>query len=550
MALAFLGALHSFRSTPYDSDFASRRGGDVRPKAPNTPSTPSKPESAPLAMTYDAKTKTMHVTVKGNGKSRSDVLIDQKGDHVTVTVKRSDEPGTRMKTTKFEHSQVKNLDIQTGEGDDFISTSRPSRSRSDTSLTDPKADDNHANKNVTVNLKVDAGGGNDLVIGSNGKNTINGGRGHDRLIGGKSSDAIDAGAGDDYIEGAAGNDRLQGGKNKDVIYGNRGKDEIVDKQGAFNYLEGGKDNDHITSGGSRNTVSAGRGDDIVDSLGIDTIYTGAGKDKVNDLGGRKDTIYAQTGEDTIDKGKSSNPTVVDVGLKIEEQVTTRLRVAVDGVLDGLWRFGTGECKTVIKLGAQCEMVTPGRAVRIEGSAEFKDRMEDDIDMLRSSPTGQSMLKALDESWHTVSLGEPPIERDYGNAFAMRKDGGELDAVSIKEGGAAGQQKDAMVVMHPSIGPTLGDLGWFPGPTILFHEFSHAYNFVTGTAQPGIYSGKDGHDSGIKNAERQAVGLPTEGIPHDFDRNILTAPTTNSPFNLTENGLRSEMNVPLRSKYDH
>ena len=542
MALAFLRALHTFRSSLQESDVAARRGGEVRPKAPKTA---SKPASAAPAMTYDEKTKTMRVTAKhdrgAGGQLSNDIRIDQRGDHVTVTVQIWDDKARKEKATKFEHDQVENLDIRTGKGRDFISTSSLHYSGDEREFADPKADNNHANKNVTVNLKVDAGGGDDFVIGSNGKNTLNGGAGNDRLIGGKSSDAIDGGGGDDYIEGAAGDDRLQGGKNKDVIYGNRGDDEIIDKQGAYNYLEGGKDNDHIVSGGMRNVVSAGRGNDSVDSLGIDTIYTGAGKDKVRNLGGQKDTIYAQICEDKIDKGRFPKPTVIDVSLKVEEQVTTRKKVQVedDGALDGLWRFlGTGGYKTVTKTSTGRELVTPGKAVEIEGSAEFKDRMEDDIDMFRSSPTGQSMLKVLDESGHAVTLREPSISFE-GKASAWRKDRGSLTDVTIREDGSAGQTKDAMVIMQPSVNPNLGHRAWFPGPTALYHEFSHAYNIVTGTMQPEI-------------SERQAVGLPAddyaEGVPYDFDQRPETPPTKNSPFNLTENGLRSEMNVPLRTKY--
>ena len=503
----------------------------------------------------------MHVNAEVDGTMRTRVQIDQKGDQVTVTVQGWNEWSGKMKTVgKYEHGQVKNLDIKTGFSDDFISTSRPSRSellREEDFLngrqyfTDPKADDNHANKNVTVNLTVDSGDGNDVVIGSNGKNILNGGSGNDRLIGGKANDAIDAGSGDDYVEGAAGDDRLQGGKDKDVIYGNRGNDEITDIHGLFNYLEGGKDDDHIVSAGSRgklsaNTVSAGRGNDIVDSHGFDTIYTGAGKDKVNNLGGKQNTIYAQWGEDTVDNGKSSDTTVVDVRLKIEESI--RKRVADDGSLDGLWRFlGTGGYKTVTETEYG---VTPGRAVRIEGSAEFRDRMEDDIDMYRSSPTGQTMLKALDESAHSVTLREPSIEfsRASSRASALRKDMGKTEETQIKEDGTAGQQKDALVAIQPSYDTTLGGLVWDPSPVVLFHELSHAYNFMTGTSQPGKYSGKDGSNKGTDNFERQAVGLHTEGIPYDFDHRPDTPPTTGSPFNLTENGLRLEMNVPVRTTY--
>ncbi|MBR4784837.1 MAG: calcium-binding protein [Fibrobacter sp.] len=60
-------------------------------------------------------------------------------------------------------------------------------------------------------------GGDDLIIGGEGKDTIYGGSGNDR---------IDGGVGDDEIHGERGNDRIFGGSGEDYIYGGSGHDII------------------------------------------------------------------------------------------------------------------------------------------------------------------------------------------------------------------------------------------------------------------------------------------------------------------------------------
>ena len=51
-----------------------------------------------------------------------------------------------------------------------------------------------------------------------------------------------------------------------------------------------------------------------------------------------------------------------------------------------------------------------------------------------------------------------------------------------------------------------------------------------------------------NAERQAVGLGTEGLTFDFDNDPNTKATKANPKALTENGMREEMGLDKRRKY--
>ncbi len=51
-----------------------------------------------------------------------------------------------------------------------------------------------------------------------------------------------------------------------------------------------------------------------------------------------------------------------------------------------------------------------------------------------------------------------------------------------------------------------------------------------------------------NIERQAVGLPIAMEPFDFDFDPDTPPTRTNPQAFTENGIRKEFGLPVRSTY--
>ena len=111
-------------------------------------------------------------------------------------------------------------------------------------------------------------------------------------------------------------------------------------------------------------------------------------------------------------------------------------------------------------------------------------------------------------------------------------------------GRAGPGVDTDIRYNPSF-----HMDAFPAPVVvLYHEMSHAYNFVNGSLQPGNYSGPDAADRGISNSERQAVGLETTAPAFDFDGDPSTPSTTANPDHLTENGLRAELGLPDRPSY--
>lgn len=346
--------------------------------------------------------------------------------------------------------------------------------------------------NVTVNIVVEGGDGDD---------TITTGAGDDRIDGGAGNDTIFSGAGRDDIFGNSGDDVIVGGDGVNIIHGGDGNDEITAGSGT-NFIEGGAGDDVILGGGKSDILSGGVGNDrIVAGEGKSTIYTGAGDDVV-DNAGVEATVHAEVG-DLINSATGAKPTVINV--------------AIDASL--------------------------GHTIRLEGSEGFVQRIQAELDFLRASPVGQQMLaefdKAAEVKGNVVTIKELANEHNgYAQTFSR-----DADIVN----GRAGAGGNVDIVYNPTF-----HMDQFPAPlVVLYHEMSHAYNGVNGTFQPGIYTGPgpDGVPGyNIPNAERQAVGLETSAPAYDFDGDPGTPPTTANPDHLTENGFREELGLPDRPSY--
>lgn len=342
--------------------------------------------------------------------------------------------------------------------------------------------------NVDVNIVVDGGVGDD---------TITTGAGDDRIDAGEGNDTVDAGEGRNDVFGNSGNDVIRGGNGANIFYGGDGDDELSGGTGS-NYLEGGAGKDTITGGGT-DMLSGGADDDrIVAGPGQSSIYAGAGTDTIEGAGNNA-TVYAEIG-DTVNAATGARPTVVNV--------------EIDSSL--------------------------GSSIAVEGSPAFRQRMQAELDFLRSSPNGQQMLAGFDQAatanGNSVTIRELANEQNgYAQTFSN-----DADIVN----GRPGTGGDVTISYNPSF-----HMDAFPAPVVvLYHEMSHAYNGVNGTFQPGTYRG-EGPDSGnVPNAERQAVGLETSAPAFDFDGDPNTPATTHNPIQLTENGIRRELGLPDRPSY--
>lgn len=360
----------------------------------------------------------------------------------------------------------------------------------------------HAASNVRVNMDVQGGDGND---------TITTGRGRDRVDGGAGDDVINTGRGRDDVFGNTGNDTIDAGAGNDVVYGGDGDDILRGGQGR-DYIEGGRGVDTLEGGQGNDILSGGQDNDILrGGQGNDRIYTGAGADTVDNRAGR-DTVYGQSGEDTVTATRGARNTQVEVDM------TTHVGASV--------------------------------TVAAGSSDAFRQRVEADLDMLRSSNNGREMLAELDRNanaftgtGHSVSITELSNEMN-GYAGPSLTNDAFLQTDPATGVTTRGAGMDSVISYNPSF-----HSDFFETPTVvLHHEMSHAYNITGGTLQQGVYSGT-GPDSGsVRNFERQAVGLDNSGVAFDFDRNAATPDTKTNPANLTENGMRDEMGLARRQNY--
>jgi hypothetical protein len=357
-------------------------------------------------------------------------------------------------------------------------------------------------------LTVRTGGGNDsididpsvkvnfIIEAGEGDDTIQGGAGDDRIDGGGGNDKIDTGGGFNYVFGGSGDDAITGGDNNNTLYGGDGIDTITGGKGN-DYIEGGQGNDIIKDGGGNNVLSGGLGDDTITASGnADRIYTGGGTNTVGNIG-NDGLVYAA------------------------------------GVNDKLTGVGKGDPNTVnVVLNSDAGV----KGVKVEGSDAFVQRVQADIEMLRSSPNGQKMLAEFDKAAAEGNVVTIRELQNVDNGYAQSVPGSDIS------NGRAGTAGPVDISYNPAFAiPEL------PVPAVtLFHEMSHAFNGVNGTFLPGTYNGPGVDRGQVPNAERQAVGLDTTAQPYDFGDG--SGPITHNPTPLTENGLRAEMGLELRPSY--
>jgi hypothetical protein len=357
-----------------------------------------------------------------------------------------------------------------------------------------------------VNLTLLGGEGDDTIRGGEGRETVLGLDGRDDVRSGDGDDRVSGGADRDYLDGYRGNDALDGGLGDDTVYGLSGDDRVYGGEGR-DYLEGATGNDTVDGGAGKDVVSGGRDDDRVRGGGdADAIYAGAGRDTVAG-GSRADTAYAESGDTAEDAERVVTIEIKDLG----------------GFID------------------------------IDGSPEFKERVQADLDMLRASPLGQKMLAELDD----IHNDSKAIAADWpvlggiayqGNELTIKED--TSNTANYRRGVHLGETYE--ITYNPGRGESVDAR---PPVAGLFHEMAHVYDYGNNTSADGRYENPADPDQqwdsdeqrwvGVENDERQAVGLP---IDHDDDDSTPYQVDPDHPLDYTENGFRGEMGWDPRRKY--
>jgi len=152
-------------------------------------------------------------------------------------------------------------------------------------------------------VTVNAGAGDDSVLGTDGDDVIYGGIG---------SDTIRGAEGDDEVYGEDGNDQIYGNDGADTLYGGDGVDSLFGEIGD-DVVYGGAGDDTVEGNEGNDILYGGTGNDYLrGSYGSDSLYGGEGDDYLW-MGWGDDTVYLSDnfGNDTI-LGEGVDETTGDV----------------------------------------------------------------------------------------------------------------------------------------------------------------------------------------------------------------------------------------------
>jgi probable HAF family extracellular repeat protein len=146
----------------------------------------------------------------------------------------------------------------------------------------------------------------------NKDSTVNAGGGNNVVLGGSGNDSIFAGAGRDVIEGGNGNNGIFAGDGSNIVTAGTGQDTIVTGSGK-DFIDAGDGNNNIVAGAGDNRVLTGKGQDkIYAGAGNDVVYSGAGNDFIS-AGGGNNLINAGTGQDTVILGAGKDRVILETG---------------------------------------------------------------------------------------------------------------------------------------------------------------------------------------------------------------------------------------------
>ncbi len=186
-----------------------------------------------------------------------------------------------------------------------------------------------AQLNLTGAVYINAGGGNDTLIGGasddffvggagndvitltqGGNDSAIGGAGNDTITSGAGNDSLNAGDGDDVVDAGAGSNTIAGGLGNDTLSASSGNDSI----------DGGDGNDAITGGGGSDTIVGGIGDDTITALGVGTVSINAGE------GNDRVIVDNLTVADTIDGGVGTDTVAVIPGMNVTSRPSSSFKV--------------------------------------------------------------------------------------------------------------------------------------------------------------------------------------------------------------------------------
>ena len=180
---------------------------------------------------------------------------------------------------------------------------------------------------------IDAGAGDDVVRGRSGNDNLQGGAGNDTMIGYIGNDVVSGGAGFDRISGEQGSDTINGGADDDILTGAANSDVLVGSSGSDRFVysnavhSAGANVDEIQ--GFDGAGAVGGDADVIDLLGIDANTGSAGDQAFAFIGQRTDAqglaagagalwVRNVAGGDTLVRANTDGDATIEFTLRIAD----------------------------------------------------------------------------------------------------------------------------------------------------------------------------------------------------------------------------------------
>ena len=179
----------------------------------------------------------------------------------------------------------------------------------------------------------------ETLLGLAEDNIIDAGGGDDKILGGEGFDLIVAGVGNDTVQGGDNKDNIFGDEGNDVIAGNTGSDNLFGDDGR-DTLNGGKGDDYLVGGQDNDTLYGKAGNDTLTGAGITGLLSGA----TEELTGLQniDTLTGDAGNDMFILGNATHPFYDDGDATTTGETDLAIVTDLEVSEDSLQLFGKAE----------------------------------------------------------------------------------------------------------------------------------------------------------------------------------------------------------------
>jgi hypothetical protein len=348
--------------------------------------------------------------------------------------------------------------------------------------------------------EIEAGNGNDTVVGTGWDDIIRGGNGKDSLSGGGGDDRLEGGNGVDWLAGGAGNDTLVGGHGADALTGGDGEDDFVfataDSDGAgmdcvadFTAGEDQIDVSAFAGGGALawgGTAPVANGAWHVHSGGNTLVYVdGDGDPATAELAIKLAGLHQLSPDDFIGVfNPNQAPAAADGGaLGLEDGAIAITLGGADGdgavagvALLALPGDGTLYADATLTVPAVAGATYAGAGVTFyflpdadfNGTVSFPFTVIDDDGASDGTPaTATIIVEAVNDAPGFTVAGDVAVAEDAGPqliaGFAADISAGPADEAGQLLTASVSTDNDGLFLVAPAIDPATGNLTFTPAP---------------------------------------------------------------------------------------